>query len=43
MFWAKGQEVNKTVFAFQMSWKASAVNSCLWELVPREEEGGLQY
>lgn len=39
MFWAKGQEANKAVFAFHKSWKVSAASSCLWELVPQEDEG----
>lgn len=42
MFWAKGQEANKAVFAFHKSWKVSAASSCLWELVPQEEEGGIR-
>lgn len=39
MFWAKGQEVNKAVFAFHKSWKVSAASICLRELVPEGEEG----
>lgn len=34
MFWAKGQEVNKAVFAFHKSWKVSGASNCLWDLVP---------
>lgn len=39
----KGQEATKAMFCeFHKSWKASAVPSCLWELVQREEEGGIR-